>query len=775
MSLTFIAGVDLGSTGVKILVTDLAGREILVRQEPTPWRAGTGGTTEMTAKDLLSTLRRLFEAVDTELVALHGTGVRLGALAVSGMGETGILLDESGFPASAAIAWFDPRGAEQVQALPAGIRDQFAGRTGIPLGVQVSVVKLLHLRDEGLNLSSMRWLNLPEFVVAALGGAEAAEYSLASRTGLLDQDTGTPWIEMLEYLGVGHDFLPPLIDAGADLGAADVAWLPGSFHGARLTVAGHDHLVSAVSSGAFPSDRYHVSMGTAEVLLRSLPAPLPFEARERLAEHLINCVRHVVPGEWVLVAGVKTGLLMRRALQLFGISDKEGRDRLDDAVMQMPLEGALPDGGIAVSGARNDDGVLSLLIRADGAGPAEIFNAVLRHGNNEIQLLIDAMDRELPPAQSALLTGGWAGMRGVFRARSAVLKSVEVSERSQDTAYGASVFARALLQQAGHSFIGSARTRTDSSTNQFHTEPGSYLMNELTTLERRGMAAITTAGGGMLIVAADQRNGMKAVMKDAPGGASAITKSELADAKADLVRYLANEAPAILLDPEVALPRLVDDTTLSRSTGLVVGMDASGFEEENGLRRTNFVEGMTPRKVRDLGGDAAKMLFYLRADMGEAEAGVIAQIETLTAACTAEGLLLIVEILTYQLEDESDEAYKAIFPELIRGAAEICVAAGAKVLKLQYPGSAAACAAVTEAAAGAPWAVLSAGVDHETFVGQVQTAVENGASGAMAGRSLWKDSLSISSKIRQELLTAKALPRLRELERIIDSALANRS
>jgi sulfofructosephosphate aldolase len=300
-------------------------------------------------------------------------------------------------------------------------------------------------------------------------------------------------------------------------------------------------------------------------------------------------------------------------------------------------------------------------------------------------------------------------------------------------------------------------------------------MNELTTLERRAMAAITTAGGGMLIVAADQRNGMKAVMKDAPGGASAITKEELAEAKADLVRYLANEAPAILLDPEVALPQLVDDTTLSRGTGLVVGMDASGFDEEDGLRRTKFVGGMTPRKVRDLGGDAAKMLYYLRSDQRDAEAGVIAEIEQLTAACDAEGLLLIVEILTYQLPDETDEAYKAVFPELIRGAAEICVAAGSKVLKLQYPGSAEACAAVTEAAAGVPWAVLSAGVDHETFVGQVQTAVENGASGAMAGRSLWKDSLSISSEIRQDLLTTRALPRLRELERVIDTALAGRS
>ncbi len=299
-------------------------------------------------------------------------------------------------------------------------------------------------------------------------------------------------------------------------------------------------------------------------------------------------------------------------------------------------------------------------------------------------------------------------------------------------------------------------------------------MNELNTLERRAMAKISTPGGGMLIVAADQRNGMKAVMKDAPNGAAGISKDELADAKSDLLKFLGNKAPAILLDPATALPRIVDDGTLSRDTALVLALDESGFAVENGLKRTRYVEGITPRVLRDLGADAAKMLWYLRPDRRDEEQVVLDDISRLVAECEAEGLLLIVEILTYQLEDESDEEYAAAFPGLIAGIAELCVAAGSKVLKLQYPGSAEACAAVTAAANGVPWAVLSAGVDHETFVGQVRTAVVNGSAGAMAGRSLWKDSLSIESSIREEKLTTKALPRLNELAAIIDEVLANK-
>lgn len=441
-----MAGLDLGSTAVKVLVMDEDGRQILVRQRPTPWRDGPGGTTEMKADDLLAELGRLLhEAADQLGACLPARDAVVTAMAISGMGETGILVDGQGTAAAPGIAWFDPRGQRQVDTIPRRLRSEFAGRTGLPVGAQASVAKLLHLREHGLDLRGLRWLNLPEFVAAALGASEVSEYSLASRTGLLDQDTGQPWKEMLDFLAVDEDFLPPLVDAGTALGISSAGWLPPAFVGARLTVAGHDHLVSAVAGGAIPEDRYHVSMGTAEVLLRVLDDPLPFDARESLAGYLINSVRHVVPGKRVVVAGVKTGLLMRRALQLCGISDRVGRDRVDKLAYALPLEGRLAPGAIDVRGARNDDGVLSLTVRGDDVSPAELVNAVLRHGNDEIELLVRAMDKLLPPAASTMLTGGWADMKSVQRARSRVLPEVTVSQRDQETGYGAALFATRLL------------------------------------------------------------------------------------------------------------------------------------------------------------------------------------------------------------------------------------------------------------------------------------------------------------------------------------------
>ncbi|ALE72630.1 carbohydrate kinase [Pseudonocardia sp. EC080610-09] len=440
-----VAGIDLGSTGIKLLVLDEDGTEVLVEEIPTPWRPGPGGTADLPVPTLVSAVHRLVGAAAGRLATV--TDRTVGAIAVAGMGESGVLLDGDGDAVAPAFAWFDPRGAEQVANLPERIRSEFAGRTGLPLGAQTSVAKLAYLRDSGIRLDGRCWLNLPEFVATVLGGRPTAEYSLASRTGLLDQDTGLPWDAMLDELGVTPAFLPPLEPAGTDLGAVSERF-PAPFAGARIAVGGHDHLVAAEAAGTIGDGHYHVSIGTAEVLLRVVDAPLGYAARARLAEYLINEVRHVVPGKHVLVAGVKTGLLLRRALQTFGVGDRAGRDRLDAAVLDLPYEGALPDGGIEVSGARNDDGELAITVRTDGVSPAEVVAAVLRHSNDEIARLVTAIDRELPPATSATLTGGWAGMDSVRRARAQVLPGVTVSGRAQETAYGAALVA-ARLTPAG--------------------------------------------------------------------------------------------------------------------------------------------------------------------------------------------------------------------------------------------------------------------------------------------------------------------------------------
>ncbi len=294
-------------------------------------------------------------------------------------------------------------------------------------------------------------------------------------------------------------------------------------------------------------------------------------------------------------------------------------------------------------------------------------------------------------------------------------------------------------------------------------------MNSLTTAERRGYQQICGANGAIMTIACDQRGGIRKILAKTPAEEAAITDAMLGETKADVVRYLAFAAPSILLDPTCAVPQVVDQGVLPRDVALIIGLDASGYgTSPEGYYLSKLVPGVNARRVRELGGTGGKIMVYLRSDRPDANAANMKIMRDCIADFAKENLLLVTEFLTYALPGEEPEAYKAKFPSLIEGGTELSLEAGAKVLKLPYPGSPKSCARITRMCGDVPWSVLSAGVDHETFLGQIEIAMANGASGVIAGRALWKDCLSMDKTVQRDLLTNKALPRLRQIQAILE-------
>jgi sulfofructosephosphate aldolase len=284
----------------------------------------------------------------------------------------------------------------------------------------------------------------------------------------------------------------------------------------------------------------------------------------------------------------------------------------------------------------------------------------------------------------------------------------------------------------------------------------------LTTAQRRAYQRICDKDSGrILVVAMDQRNSMMQLIQ----GIDEAGPDDLVNAKLDLVAYLGNEAPALLLDPTTVIPRVIDDGVLSSDTALMVGMDATGYAPgDDGLRKSAIVEGVDAARVREVGGDVAKMNVYMRPDREGLDSHPARIIREVVEDCAAHDVLVAIEILTYALDDESPEEYKAKAPALVAQAAAIARECGAQLMKLQYPGSLEGCRAVTEVLGDIPWAVLSAGVDHETFLENLRISLDGGASGAIAGRSLWKDCLHADREATAEALRNRAVPRLRELQ-----------
>ena len=437
----YAVGLDIGSTNLKALLLTADGEQVGEAHRRTPWRTLPGGRTETSPAALLAAVTDLLAELGGWAEATGHGPVR--AIGICGMAEAGVLVDGDGVgdvvdsvPLDVpVVAWFDPRGAEDVARLDPAFRAEFRRRTGLPVGPLATFAKLLHLRGRGVSPAGRQWLNLPEFVAAALGGGRFGEPSLRSRTGLVDQDTAAAWPEPLALLGATPDLLPPARAAGQPWGVA-TRRVPRAFAGAVLTVAGHDHLVASVGAGCVAATDLYNSIGTAEALVRVLDGTLDGGTRARLAGTGINAGAHLLPGRGVLLAGTKTGLLLRRLLQLVGVTDAAGRARLDELVLALP---ATAEHALRVSGADNTDGVLSVRADGDGLSPELFFAVALEHCTDTMVAVLRRMDAEVGPATRTVLSGGWSSMAAVRRARERVLPGLEVSARAEGTAYGAGV------------------------------------------------------------------------------------------------------------------------------------------------------------------------------------------------------------------------------------------------------------------------------------------------------------------------------------------------
>ena len=443
MSTPIVLGIDVGTSDSKILATTPTGIEIGSVSIPTLWRNHGGIYTDADPEVLISRLFSLLERAVEQAVGRVGP-VSVDAIAVTGMAEAGVLLDEQGAAAHPIIAWFDPRGGAEMLGLPTQILDEFCGRTGLPVSALATIAKLAWMRGQGTVLRGRQWLGVPEFVVHRLGGVRVSEMSLVARTGLLDQDSSDLWPEALAAIDADASLVPPRVVAGTPLGRAGGPSVPAVLRGAVLTVAGHDHPVAAVGCGTVGADEVFDSFGTAEALVRSMPGTLDRAARERLASAGVNVVHHVLAGRRVLLGGTKAGLLLRRTLDLLGAGAGTRRTELDQAACTLQDAIAAGDSdldGIRVRGAANDDGTLHIDVTTDQITPAAMWLATVANGIDEAARCLELMAAEIGPADAVVVAGGWTRMNSVRRAKSESSPRTRFSDRSQAGAFGATMFA----------------------------------------------------------------------------------------------------------------------------------------------------------------------------------------------------------------------------------------------------------------------------------------------------------------------------------------------
>jgi len=428
-----LVGLDVGTTSSKAVVFDADGTALTMGHAPTPWAhvepVGVGAPgTEMPADALLAAA---IAAVSRALA--DAPAGRVAGLGVTSMAESGVLLDARGRPVVPVIAWHDARDLRQVTQFGHDISaDRFSTRTGLPLRTQWSMTKhRWQLETNPATGRGVRRLSVAEWVVRGMGGDEASDVSLASRTGWLDLTARGWWTEALDWSGASESLFPPLVSSGTALGrvSADLG-VPG-LTGAVLTTAGHDHQAAAVGAeAAGPGDQLD-SCGTAEALVRTVPAGFPAAGVSRLAQGGVTVGWHVIDGQWALLGATEGGLALQRVLSVLG--GREALVALDTAaikaargVVSIGLDGS---SRVTVGGIGDD------------VTPGVVWRAALEAITDQILPIHQLMTSVVGPHRSMVVTGGWSRSEALMHVKGRAFGTLTRSDIGEAGARGAALMA----------------------------------------------------------------------------------------------------------------------------------------------------------------------------------------------------------------------------------------------------------------------------------------------------------------------------------------------
>jgi xylulokinase len=326
--MSYLVGIDLGSTNLKAIVYDTAGRAVARASRPTQrfnpypdhpawaiWKPEQiwGGVAE--------SLREAVAQLDDPR-AIRG-------VAVTGMGMDGVPLDASGRWLYPFISWHCPRTEPQYQwwLEHVGAEKQFAVG-GNQLWVFNTALRLLWMRENEPQILARthKWVLIEDFINFMLCGTLATDYSMASTTLLFDQRKRGWSDELLGISGIDRALLCDPQPSGTVLGevhaaAAQATGLPA---GVPVVLGGHDYLCGALPTGAFQPGVVCDVTGTWEMVVAAVTEPVLTSAVREMG---ILVDSHVARNMWAVMGATVAADQLEWFRREYGVPEKDRAER----------------------------------------------------------------------------------------------------------------------------------------------------------------------------------------------------------------------------------------------------------------------------------------------------------------------------------------------------------------------------------------------------------------------------------------------------------------
>jgi glycerol kinase len=264
-----ILAIDAGTTGVTVLVVSTTGIILSKGYQEFPQYFPKSGWVEHEPEEIWQA------TLNASKLALKDAGVTPTAIGITNQRETVVLWDRQSLRSPRkAIVWQDRRTANLVVELRnAGLEKMILEKTGLGLDPYFSSTKFLWLAKKEPEVWSLVQSGelligtVDSYLIARISGGKShiTDASNASRTQLLNIDSGTWDQELLDIFNVPQSALPTVVSSYGNLAASD----PDSFLGLSIPITGvaGDQQAALFGQAAFEVGENKCTYGTGAFIL----------------------------------------------------------------------------------------------------------------------------------------------------------------------------------------------------------------------------------------------------------------------------------------------------------------------------------------------------------------------------------------------------------------------------------------------------------------------------------------------------------------------------
>jgi len=267
-----IIGIDVGTSGVKVLAIDEQAAILASVIEEYPLYTPQAGWTEQEPEDWWQATAKCLRQVMAQL-----KDRTIAAIGLSGQMHGMVALDKDDQVVRRAILWNDQRTGKQCEEITAaaGGMNGLLSFTNNQMLTGFTGGKILWMKqNEPENYAkTVRIINPKDYIRFRLSGEKITEVSDASGTGFFDVRTRSWSTALLGKLGIDPALFAPVVESTDEAGrvSEEAAAFTGLPAGTVISGGGGDAVISTTGLGLIKPGRIGVTLGTSGVVAMGLP------------------------------------------------------------------------------------------------------------------------------------------------------------------------------------------------------------------------------------------------------------------------------------------------------------------------------------------------------------------------------------------------------------------------------------------------------------------------------------------------------------------------